>query len=116
MKTRNDLPKFLQEHNLMGIGVEIGVLRGEFSNFILSNWEGKKLYLIDSWRQFAGMEYDDFANRDHNQQLDNLAHTFMSVYKFNNRAVIIRDLSVSASFLFLKSVVAKSKTERSYDG
>lgn len=27
MKTRNDLPKFLQEHNLMGIGVEIARLQ-----------------------------------------------------------------------------------------
>lgn len=100
MKTRNDLPKFLREQGLMGVGVEVGVLKGEFSNFILSNWAGEKLYLIDAWRQFLETEYDDFANIDHNGQLNNFAHTFMSVYKFKERAVIIRDLSVSASKLF----------------
>lgn len=98
MKDREDLPNFLNENNLMGIGVEVGVLKGEFSSHILKNWNGNKLYLVDSWRHISGL--NDFNNPDHNGHLDNLANTFMNIYEFNERAILIRDYSVSASRLF----------------
>ena len=79
------------------VGVEVGVLKGELSKQILSSWGGK-LYLVDAWRHIPGLI--DYTNRDHNEQLNNMAHTFMAVYGFDERACMIRESSVSASNLF----------------
>jgi hypothetical protein len=79
------------------VGVELGVSRGELSRNLLSRWSGK-LYLVDAWRHIEGLV--DVGNPDHNGHLDNMAHTFMNVYDFGDRAIIIRDLSVNASKLF----------------
>lgn len=43
------LPNFLNKHGLIGEGVEVGVYDGDFSKVILSVWEGKLLYSVDSW-------------------------------------------------------------------
>lgn len=58
---RNVLGFILNEKNLLGSGVELGVQEGEFSEIILQTWQGKKLYLIDCWEhQQTG--YIDVAN------------------------------------------------------
>ena len=98
MKNRDDLPFFLNGLGLTNIGIEVGVCKGLFSAHILKNWHGKKLYLIDSWRHFSGIE--DVNNGDHNEQLDNIARTFMNIYPFDSRAVIVRDYSTEAAELF----------------
>lgn len=98
MRVREDLPKFLESRGLVGVGVEVGVYQAEFATHILKNWKGEKLYLVDAWRYFEGIE--DINNKDPNTQLDNFAHTFMNVYEFDKKAVIIRDLSVEAAKLF----------------
>lgn len=79
------------------VGAEIGVMKGELSKQILSAWAGK-LFMIDAWRHIPGLV--DYTNPDHNGQLDNMAHTFMSVYDFGERACIIREMSVAAANLF----------------
>lgn len=79
------------------IGAEVGVQKGELSKQILSGWKGK-LYMIDTWRHIDGCV--DVSNVDHNGQLDNMAHAFMAVYDFGERACIIRDTSVAASNFF----------------
>lgn len=96
---REDLPFILNKMGLTGLGVEVGVLRGEFSKHLLTYWEGKKLYSIDAWRHFEE-GYNDVNNGDHNFMLDCMAKTFMSVYREGPRSVLIRDLSVEASALF----------------
>lgn len=60
-KTRTDLAD-----ELSGIGAEIGVEQGEFSEIICSNKKVKKLYSIDAWKAYSGY-------RDHTRQkkLDN---------------------------------------------
>jgi hypothetical protein len=97
MKNRNDLPAFLNLLGLDGIGVEVGVLRGDFSREILSKWHGRKLYSVDAWRHFGLQDVND---PDHNGHLNNFAHSFMSLYDFGERSVIIKDLSASAANLF----------------
>lgn len=98
MKIREDLPFYLNQKGLTGLGLELGVLRGEFSEHILRYWQGKKLYLVDAWRHISGNI--DMNNPDHNGNLDNLAKTYMKAYGFFQRATIIRELSVEASELF----------------
>lgn len=96
--SRTDISRFLNARGLTGVGVEVGVLRGEFSRAVLKEWKGKKLYLVDAWRNFK--ENTDMNNGDHNTQLNNLAETFKNVYQFFDRATIIRETSVEASELF----------------
>jgi hypothetical protein len=47
---REEIPFVLNNRGLQGSGVEVGVQRGVFSEAILRNWEGSKLYLVDIWR------------------------------------------------------------------
>lgn len=97
---REELPLLLNDLGLTGVGVEIGVQRGEFSRHLLQYWKGKKLYLVDSWHHDPSGNYRDIANGDHNVQLNNLAMTFMNIYEFKDRPVIIREASLEAAKLF----------------
>ena len=97
IKVRENLPFLLNKLGLNGNGAEIGVQRGDFSRHLLEHWNGKKLFLIDFWRHDES--YQDIGNGDHNVQLDCMAHTFMKVYPYKERAVIIRELSVPAANL-----------------
>jgi predicted O-methyltransferase YrrM len=98
MKVREDLPSYLNELELTWAGVEVGVLRGDFAWHILKQWKGQKLYCVDAWRHISGNI--DINNPDHNGQLDNMAKTFMNLYEFGERAVLIKELSVPAARMF----------------
>lgn len=96
INSRSDIPSYLNDLGYKGSGVEIGVLRGDFSRTILQKWNGEKLYLIDSWAHNGNI---DLNNGDHNTQLNNLAETFKNIYEFNDRACIIRASSLEGSKL-----------------
>jgi hypothetical protein len=98
LRTRSDIPTELNRIGLVGVGVEVGVLRGEFSEELLASWNGKRLYLVDAWRQEEGRL--DANNAGPQVQLQNYAETFQRVYRFGERAVIVRDLSIRAAELF----------------
>ena len=61
MKARNEIGQLLNEHNLLGTGVEVGVFAGVFSEIILNTWKGKHLILVDAWASLPG--YNDFLRR-----------------------------------------------------
>jgi hypothetical protein len=92
---RNDIPAFLHEEGLTGYGAEIGVLRGGFSEQLLKNWMGKKLYLIDAWRHFEDVV--DLNNKSKEFQEFNILETFNMIYPYKDRACLIRELSVDAA-------------------
>jgi hypothetical protein len=98
IKCREDLPCLLNEAKLFGYGAEIGVLRGQFSLNFLEKWDGKKLYMIDAWRIFRNPT--DSHNIGNKYPLVDLTDTFKRIYKFNKKAVIIRDFSIDASAIF----------------
>ena len=60
MRSRLNLPDYLNQNGLIRSGVELGVLRGGFSQHILEVWKGEKLYCIDAWRTFQ--DHTDFNN------------------------------------------------------
>jgi hypothetical protein len=93
---RKDIAKYLVANGLTGAGAEVGVLRGFFSRDILQQWPGT-LYLVDSWRCLPDLM--DINNKDHRVHLDNWAVTFQNVYEFQERVVVIRDLSTRAASL-----------------
>ena len=106
--TRNELPSLLNKKGLVGVGVEVGVLTGDYSKHLLTFWKGKKLFMVDTWRKMPGrfakiptstnpaeVEADELRN-----QLNNMAEAARNVYKFDSRAVLIRETSIQAANLF----------------
>ena len=98
MMNRFDLPDMLNTAGLVGKGVEVGVLRGDFSNFILTHWKGKKLFMVDSWQHISGLR--DCNNPDTEVHLNNMVNACLNTHIHRNRACIIRDMSVRAAELF----------------
>lgn len=91
---RNQLIKSL---NLSGVGIEIGVQQGWYSDIILQN-SNLYMYLLDSWRYFDN--YNDAANIDNEKQLLRMAMTISLLRKHEGRHTVIRDTSKRGSKLF----------------
>lgn len=60
--SRKQLPVLLNALGLFGYGVEIGVFQGVYSKHVLSQWKGRKLFLVDPWESQDAVQYDDVAN------------------------------------------------------
>tara|TARA_Y100000310_G_C20694835_1_gene824880 strand:- start:3169 stop:3753 length:585 start_codon:yes stop_codon:yes gene_type:complete len=84
IKSRYDLPQFLNKNNLLGIGAEMGVKRGAFSSYILDNWEGELLYSIDSWASRAKLE-------------KHYPIAIRVLSEYGNRSKIIKERSIDAA-------------------
>ena len=63
--TRDEFPDLLTELELTGMGVEVGVQEGLFSEHLLARWPGI-LFSVDPWRHYA--EYPDLANVSQDEQ------------------------------------------------
>lgn len=53
--SRDRLPFILNEHGLLGLGVEVGVQTGRHARHIRSHWNGTSLILVDPWRPYYGV-------------------------------------------------------------
>lgn len=97
MKDRLEFPQHLIERGLVREGVEVGVLFGEYSVHLLSNWPGR-LHLVDPWVQQKPSVYLDGCNAvDMQRAFD---RTRVAVAPFGDRARILRMFSVTAAKLF----------------
>ena len=86
---------FLTHHELMGKGVEVGVMRGAFSQRILDSWEGECLYLVDAWQVLDGWMYVKKVTQQHFDCW--YRDTIKAVEKHKSRVKILRMLSVEAA-------------------
>jgi hypothetical protein len=94
------LPIILNKRGLQGEGVEVGVWKGEFSDFLLQKWKGEKLYSVDPWKNFASDEYIDELNIKQ-EEFDRISVDVKNLLsKYGNRSEIIRDVSANAVFSF----------------
>jgi Methyltransferase domain len=59
MSREEAFPALLNEKRLHGIGVEVGVWRGDFSEAILSRWPGAIFCMVDPWRAQPFNDYPD---------------------------------------------------------
>ena len=100
LKTRDNFPELLNKLNLKGIGVEVGVQEGCFSEIILSKSKLKRLYSVDPWLEFKSLEYKDIANVSQELQDYRYIKTIMRLNKFGIRSVCLRMFSKEASKLF----------------
>ena len=95
IKTRHDLPFFLNKNNLLNKGVELGVLRGEFSKYILNHWKGKILYSIDHWLR---SNRHGTINNSHGERKYKITQKRLA--KFKDRSIILKKTSKEARKLF----------------
>lgn len=95
---KRDLASIVNDLFPEGKGVEIGVLKGEYSKLILERWHKGTLYLIDTWRHLD--EYIDMNGQDDKYHYDCLIRTCQSIKPWQDRAHIIRMDSVLSADLF----------------
>lgn len=81
-----------------GKGVEIGVLKGDYSKIILERWSKGTLYLIDTWRHLDS--YIDMNSQDDKYHYDCLIETCKNIKPWQDRAHIIRMDSVISADIF----------------
>jgi len=105
MKTRKEFPLLLNSLGLVGEGAEIGVFRGDFSAHILTHWQGKRLYSIDSWKhQGSLLDVSDVSQEEHNE---NMRACMSKLQPFKSRSVIVPASSVTAAAPFPKDEDAR---------
>jgi Methyltransferase domain len=88
----------LNSLSLTGEAVEVGVLKGEFSERLLSRWQGKLLHAVDAWRSLPG--YTDIANVSNEEHEANRVEAMKRLARFGSRCQIHRILSEEAASLF----------------
>ena len=81
----------------MGIGVEVGTFKGEFSKEILRRWRGT-LYMVDVWNEL-GDEYIDASNHK-NFEGGVYGECMNNIKGFEDRGIMVRATSKKASELF----------------
>jgi Methyltransferase domain len=99
LPTRDQLPLLLNRRRLCGIGVEVGVQRGRYSELLLSHWQGRKLVSVDPWREDAPEAYVDRANVPQDVQEQLFAETRDRLQRFGCRSEIWRLASHEAAAL-----------------
>lgn len=95
--TRNELPHVLNRRGLVGRGVEVGVLHGAFSEFLLREWRGRELISVDPWLEQAPEVYLDRANKPQETQDEIYAATRRRLSVHGERSRIWRSTSVEAA-------------------
>lgn len=94
---REVLPEILTETGAK-VGAEIGVKKGEFSEQLLTGWDGF-LYMIDTW-EHQELGYIDPANVSDIEHAANLDAAIARARQFPGRYEIIQEYSVEAAALF----------------
>ena len=83
----------------MRVGVEVGVFRGGFSNWVLSNWPAcTKYYMVDLWS--AQDNYRQMDNATTSKNLERMEEARRNVASFGTKAVLVRKSSVEAAAQF----------------
>jgi FkbM family methyltransferase len=95
---KRDLAALVNDLYPNGVGVEIGVLRGEYSKLILERWHGGQLYLVDAWRHLDN--YIDMNGQDDKYHYDCLIKTCENIKPWQHRAHIVRMDSVASANMF----------------
>lgn len=100
VRRRDELGRFLQAQMPRGLGVVLGVGRGDFALRLLSDWSSAQgLYLVDPYiHQWRG--YDDPANlldTEHQMVFEDLRNR---LEYFEGRYVLVRDFSHSFAEIY----------------
>lgn len=94
---RGEIPNLLNARGLTGEGAEIGVKHGQFSEYVLDHWKGRRLYSVDPWREFGRDVYHDDDNVAQREQDRNYEITRNRLARFGDRSKILRMTSEEAA-------------------
>lgn len=97
---RSHLPALLRLLRLQGIGVEVGVAEGAYSELLLRDSPLSKLYSIDPWKPFDRQLYNDRYNLSEQAHEALYRATAARLGKFGPRSQILRMTSQEAAPLF----------------
>jgi hypothetical protein len=97
VRTRDQIPDTLNRRGLTGIGVEVGVKQGRYSEFLLRHWQGAKLISVDSWRESSDGAYVDNANVPQPEQEAFYEEARRRLGPFGERSEIWRTTSLEAA-------------------
>tara|TARA_R110000824_G_scaffold264837_2_gene453667 strand:+ start:314 stop:865 length:552 start_codon:yes stop_codon:yes gene_type:complete len=98
IKHRNDLGQWLEEVIPSGIGIEVGVQQGRYSEQLLEKWGSGTLYSLDRWEHTDG--YIDSANVDQGVQDAYFRETKDLLARYGERSKIIKASSKDGAKLF----------------
>jgi len=76
---------------LRGIGIEIGVAEGKFSEIILNTSPLRKLYLLDIWKEFSMDEYTDGNNAAQAEQDRRYQLVLNKMQQYGERVSVLRE-------------------------
>lgn len=94
--TRFELPRIIQAYCASRpIGAEVGVLRGKFSEYLLSNVEFSTFYCIDAWKHLPGRV--DISNVSDAEHHANFLAAQQRLKRFGTRAEMLRSESAEAA-------------------
>jgi len=83
-----------------GVGVEVGVCEGEYSEAVLKYSRLSVLYSIDPWKEFDNGFYRDTGNVSQEEQDKRYQNTLERLKKYKKRSKVLRMTSYEASSLF----------------
>lgn len=93
---RNHLPDYLNSRGLVGIGVEVGVRDGSYSEHLLRKWQGERLISIDPWRAVpADGHVEMHVSQEQHERYYELARERLA--QFGDRSQIWRETSVEGA-------------------
>jgi len=88
--SRNRFGDLLREKGLNGIGIEIGVATGNFSQILLEHTSLQKIYFLDAWKHFSPEEYKDPCNASQKEQDKRHASVIKRLAPYGDRYEIIK--------------------------
>ena len=97
--TRVELIQQLNNEKPNGIGVEVGVFKGEFSKIIMENWNGT-LYMVDVWSSLSKDEYIDASDHGNFSENEIYGAAINNIKGYDDRAIMVRAKSEAASHMF----------------
>merc|ERR1719247_700647 len=100
LRRRDDLGRFLEARQPRGLGVILGVGKGDFALRLLSDWGSSQgMYLVDPfihiWRGYDGPE--NLSDREHQMVFEELRNRLVP---FEGRYVLVRDFSHSFAAMY----------------
>lgn len=95
--SREELPVLLNRRGLLGVGAEIGVKSGTYSDLVLQAWHGRKLLSIDPWLEADPGEYHDTANVPQERHEQYMAQALARLEPHGERSEIWRTTSEEAT-------------------
>ncbi len=90
VRRREELPLALNALGLVGTGVEVGVRKGHYSEWLLDLWHGEELVSVDPWLADDAARYVDISNVSQDEHDGNLLETRRRLRRFGARSTVTR--------------------------